>query len=150
MELNIESIPDSDNGFINLQKAIQQKVDELEDFINAKQITISAEYINQTVREINPILLDILLNNLMINAIKYNLELDGLITIRLDAHTLTFENTSEIQKIEKQFLFERFTKSSTSSSLGVGLSLIKKIIEAFNWQITYTHKNNIHTFKIYL
>ena len=51
---------------------------------------------------------------------------------------------------EKQFLFERFTKSSTSASLGVGLSLIKKIIEAFNWQITYSHKNNIHTFKIYL
>jgi signal transduction histidine kinase len=135
---------------INLQHTIQQKIDELEDFISAKQIIVSPEFKTQTIKNINPILFDILLNNLMINAIKYNLEQDGVIIIRLDEHTLTIENTSDIGKIEKEFLFERFTKSSTSSSLGVGLSLIKKIIEAFNWQITYSHKNNIHTFKIYL
>lgn len=135
---------------INLQYTIQQKIDELEDFISAKQIIVSPEFKTQTIKNINPILFDILLNNLMINAIKYNLEQDGVIIIRLDEHTLTIENTSDIGKIEKEFLFERFTKSSTSSSLGVGLSLIKKIIEAFNWQITYSHKNNIHTFKIYL
>ncbi len=135
---------------INLQYTIQQKIDELEDFISAKQIIISPEFKTQTIKNINPILFDILLNNLMINAIKYNLEQDGIIIIRLDEHTLTIENTSDIGKIEKEFLFERFTKSSTSSSLGVGLSLIKKIIEAFNWQITYSHKNNIHIFKIYL
>jgi signal transduction histidine kinase len=135
---------------IHLQHTIQQKIDELEDFINAKRIIVSTEFKTQNIKNINPILFDILLNNLMINAIKYNLELDGVIIIRLDEHTLTIENTSDIGKIEKEFLFERFTKSSTSSSLGVGLSLIKKIIEAFNWQITYSHKNNIHTFKIYL
>jgi len=135
---------------IHLQHAIQQKINELEDFISAKQITISTEFKTQNKKYINPILFDILLNNLMINAIKYNLDQDGKIIIRLDEHTLTIENTSNIGKIEKKFLFERFTKSSTSSSLGVGLSLIKKIIEAFNWQITYSHKYNIHTFKIYL
>lgn len=135
---------------INLQKTIQLKIEELDDFISAKQITISTEFKTQNIKDINPILFDILLNNLIINAIKYNLESNGDILIRLDEHTLTIENTSTIEKIEKQFLFERFTKSSTSASLGVGLSLIKKIIEAFNWQITYSHKNNIHTFKIYL
>jgi signal transduction histidine kinase len=135
---------------IDLQLAIQQKLEELEDFIGAKQITISTEYKSQNIKNINPILFDILLNNLMINAIKYNLDPYGEIIIRLDEHTLTIENTSDIGKIEKEFLFERFTKSSTSSSLGVGLSLIKKITEAFNWQITYSHKNTIHTFKLYL
>ena len=138
------------NQPINLQKTIQLKIEELDDFISAKQITISTEFKTQNIKDINPILFDILLNNLIINAIKYNLESNGDIAIRLDEHTLTIENTSTIEKIEKQFLFERFTKSSTSASLGVGLSLIKKIIEAFNWQITYSHKNNIHTFKIYL
>jgi signal transduction histidine kinase len=135
---------------IDLQLAIQQKLEELEDFIGAKQITISTEFKSPNIKNINPILFDILLNNLMINAIKYNLDPHGEIIIRLDEHTLTIENTSDIEKIEKHFLFERSTKSSTSSSLGVGLSLIKKITEAFNWQITYSHKNNIHTFKLYL
>ena len=135
---------------IDLQLAIQQKLEELEDFIGAKQITISTEFKSPNIKNINPILFDILLNNLMINAIKYNLDPHGEIIIRLDEHTLTIENTSDIEKIEKHFLFERSSKSSTSSSLGVGLSLIKKITEAFNWQITYSHKNNIHTFKLYL
>jgi len=134
---------------IDLQLAIQQKLEELEDFIGAKQITISTEFKSPNIKNINPILFDILLNNLMINAIKYNLDPHGEIIVRLDEHTLTIENTSDIEKIEKHFLFERSTKSSTSSSLGVGLSLIKKITEAFNWQITYSHKNNIHTFKLY-
>ncbi len=138
------------NESINLQHAIQQKIDEIEDFISAKEISIFTHFMDNTTKNINPILFDILLNNLMINAIKYNLETNGEIIISLDEHTLTIENTSDIDKIEKEFLFERFTKSSTSASLGVGLSLIKKIIEAFNWQITYSHKNNIHTFKIYL
>lgn len=138
------------NEPIDLQNAIHQKIEELEDFITAKQITISTQINGKTIQDINPILLDILLNNLMINAIKYNLDQFGEINFRLTEHTLTIENTSDIGKIEKQFLFERFTKSSTSASLGVGLSLIKKITEAFNWQITYSHKNNIHTFKIYI
>jgi hypothetical protein len=32
--------------------------------------------------------------------------------------------------------------------LGVGLSLIKKIVDFYNWQISYSYKDNIHKFKI--
>ena len=70
--------------------------------------------------------------------------------IVIDENTFSIENTSRIDKIDKQFIFERFKKNSTSGSLGVGLSLIKKVVDFFNWQITYTHKDGMHKFKIYM
>ena len=95
-------------------------------------------------------LLPILLNNLFINAIKYNLEEDGFIKIIIDENSFSVENASPHNKIERQFIFERFNKSAESGSLGVGLSLIKKIVEFYNWQITYACKDDIHKFKIFM
>lgn len=134
---------------INLVNAINEKLEILEDFIEAKQIQIKKEFNKSVEKEVNSVLLTILLNNLFINAIKYNLETDGYIRIILEENSLTIENTSPIDKIDRQYLFER-NKKSTSGSLGVGLSLIKKIVDFFNWQITYSHKEGVHKFKIYM
>jgi len=135
---------------INLIDCIEVKLEELEDFIEAKQITIIKEFNTNVFKDLNPVLSDILFNNIFINAIKYNIEIGGTIKIILNTESFSIENTSNRNKIDKRFLFERFTKSSTSGSLGVGLSLIKKIIDYFNWQIAYTHKDGVHKFKIYL
>jgi signal transduction histidine kinase len=55
-------------------------------------------------------LLNILLNNLLINAINYNLEKGGTIKVELNENYFSIENTSNQKKIDKQFIFERFTK----------------------------------------
>jgi signal transduction histidine kinase len=135
---------------IELTQAIDEKIDVLEDFIEAKQITVQKCYNKQIVKDINPVLLTILLNNLFINAIKYNLEENGTIKITVDEDSFTVENTSYIDKIDRQFLFDRFNKNSISGSLGLGLSLIKKIVDFYNWQVTYSHKEGTHKFKIYM
>lgn len=139
-----------DKCLIELTLAIEEKLDVLSDFIEAKNIVIQKEYNKIIQKEVNPVLLTILLNNLFINAIKYNLEDGGTIRIMVDENSLTIENSSPLEKIDKQFMFERFKKNSTSGSLGVGLSLIKKVIDFFNWQITYSYKDNLHKFKIYM
>lgn len=139
-----------DKNEIDLTVAIDEKMEVLSDFIEAKNIVIKKEYNKIIKKEVNSVLLTILLNNLFINAIKYNLEDNGQIRITVDENSFTIENTSPIEKIDKQFIFERFKKNSTSGSLGVGLSLIKKVVDFFNWQITYSHKDNIHKFKIYM
>ncbi len=139
-----------DKCLIDLTLAIEEKLDVLSDFIEAKSIVIQKEYNKIIQKEVNPVLLTILLNNLFINAIKYNYEDKGTIRIMVDENSLTIENSSPLEKIDKQFMFERFKKNSTSGSLGVGLSLIKKVIDFFNWQITYSYKDNLHKFKIYM
>lgn len=135
---------------IELTQAFDEKIEVLDDFIEAKQITIERVYNKKIVKEVNPILLTILLNNLCINAIKYNLEEGGTIKITVDEDSFSVENTSYIEKINRQFLFDRFNKNSISGSLGLGLSLIKKIVDFYNWQVTYSHKDGIHKFKIYM
>lgn len=135
---------------IELTQAFDEKIEVLEDFIEAKEIKIEKYYNKQITKEINPILLTILLNNLCINAIKYNLEEGGTIKITVDEDSFSVENTSYIDKIDRQFLFDRFNKNSISGSLGLGLSLIKKIVDFYNWQVTYSHKDGVHKFKIYM
>jgi signal transduction histidine kinase len=139
-----------DKNTIDLTDAIEEKLDVLADFIEAKNITIKKEYNKVIKKEVNPVLLTILLNNLFINAIKYNISDQGSIRIIIDENSFTIENSSPLEKIDKQFMFERFKKNSTSGSLGVGLSLIKKVVDFFNWQITYSYKDGLHRFKIYM
>lgn len=135
---------------IDLVQAINEKIEVLEDFIEAKEIVVEKVFNAQVTKEVNPVLLTILLNNLFINAIKYNLEKQGIIKITLDEDSISVENTSISDKIGKQFLFDRFNKNSISGSLGLGLSLIKKIVDFYNWHVTYSHKDGIHKFKIYM
>jgi signal transduction histidine kinase len=135
---------------IDLLQAIDEKIEVLEDFIEAKQIVIEKVFNSAVTKEVNPVLLTILLNNLFINAIKYNLEQHGKIKITVDEDSFTVENTSAVEKINKQFLFERFNKNSISGSLGLGLSLIKKVVDFYNWHVTYSCKDGVHKFKIYM
>ncbi len=135
---------------IDLVQAIEEKIEVLEDFIEAKQIVVQKVFNANVTKEVNPVLLTILLNNLFINAIKYNLEEKGSIKITLNEDSFSVENQSPSDKIDKQFLFDRFNKNSISGSLGLGLSLIKKIVDFYNWHITYSHKDGTHKFKIYM
>jgi signal transduction histidine kinase len=135
---------------INLNHAIDEKIEILEDFIEAKQIVVEKKFNRNVTKDVNQILLTILLNNLFINAIKYNWEENGTIKITVDEDSFTVENTSYADKIDKQFLFDRFNKNSISGSLGLGLSLIKKIVDFYNWHVTYSCKEGVHKFKIYM
>lgn len=135
---------------VNINDAIEEKLEVLEDFVEAKNISIEKDYKFNLTVNINEYLLSIMLNNLFINAIKYSPEEGGKIKIAIDENSFSVENKSFVDKIDKDFLFERFNKTSTSGSLGVGLSLIKKIVDFYNWQITYRYKDGVHKFKIYI
>ena len=139
-----------ETSLINLAHVFDEKINILEDFLEAKSIVIERVYNKVVIKEINADLLSILLDNLLINAIKYNLEESGMIKITIDEESFSVENTSFKEKINPQFLFERFNKNSISGSLGLGLSLIKRIVDFYNWHVSYSCKDGIHKFKIYL
>lgn len=133
---------------IDLSLAIQKVLEELEDFIEAKNITIQLDLV-PVKKKINPMVLSILLNNLLINAIKHNLPTAGTIYITLDKSRLSIKNTALIQEIDQKHLFERFKSYSTSpDSIGLGLSIIKKIIHIIEWDINYRYYDNLHEFEI--
>lgn len=133
---------------IDLSAAIKEVLEELKDFIEAKKITVQLNLISVR-KEINPVVLSILLNNLLINSIKHNLPADGYIYITLNEYKLCIKNTALIEEINQKHLFERFKSYSTNpDSIGLGLSIIKKIVYILNWDVKYHYQNKLHEFEI--
>ena len=84
------------------------------------------------------------------NAPLIDAETKGEVTDMIGTANIDLNPLFKGDKIDKQFLFDRFNKNSISGSLGLGLSLIKKIVDFYNWHVTYSCKDGVHKFKIYM
>ena len=115
---------------------------------SAKNISIKTTIENEIKIESNSTLVEILINNLMLNAIRHNIA-NGQILIAISGNVLTVSNTSLLQSLDTDKLFIRFSKSTSSEQgNGLGLAIIKKITDLNNWQIDYSFKNNLHIFRV--
>lgn len=115
----------------------------------SKNLHIETELDEEQTIKANPVLVEILLNNLFLNAIRHNVE-NGKIRIELLAGKLTFSNTGNPKALLEENLFNRFSKSTTSQSgNGLGLAIVKKIADLNHWQMLYEFKDNLHTFSIH-
>jgi signal transduction histidine kinase len=89
-----------------------------------------------------------LASNLISNAVRHNVE-NGFIKISTVNNTLTISNSGNSLKIGTDHLFNRFTKgSSNPESVGLGLSIVKKIVNYYNLSINYDYSNYTHEIKI--
>ncbi|MDO6736461.1 HAMP domain-containing sensor histidine kinase [Wenyingzhuangia sp. 2_MG-2023] len=94
----------------------------------------------------NPILLEILINNLFLNAIKHNI-FSGSIHISITENCLAFTNTGTNVALNSEKIFSRFSKAATSKNgNGLGLAIVKKITDLNHWKITYSYTNHHHCF----
>jgi len=91
---------------------------------------------------------EVLCSNLLLNAIRHN-KINGKILIYIENNKLTISNTGTASSIKSETLFNRFSKVSTSEKgSGLGLAIVKKIVDINNWPISYSYKNNLHSFTI--
>ncbi|PSL46414.1 signal transduction histidine kinase [Chitinophaga niastensis] len=118
-----------------------------EELIREKQLTIQKEMVDTAPWPLHPALTDIMVSNLLGNAIKYNY-LHGTINIRLTTNSFSISNTSQIHEIPADMLFQRFKKQSNgyTNSNGLGLAIIKKIADSYQLTLTYGYENGWHTF----
>ena len=115
---------------------------------SAKNISIKTVLQNEIKIESNLTLVEILVNNLILNAIRHNV-FNGQILIAISKNMLTISNTSQHQSLETDKLFFRFSKSTSSEQgNGLGLSIIKKITDLNQWQINYSFQNDLHNFQV--
>lgn len=90
----------------------------------------------------------ILINNLLKNSYVHNIN-DGEISVTIDTNKLIIKNTSDIGELNSKSIFERFYQGSKKEgSTGLGLALVKSIIEVEKLRISYTYSNNLHCFEI--
>jgi signal transduction histidine kinase len=96
----------------------------------------------------NVSLADIMISNLLNNAIKHNI-LGGELIINLIPRELSIKNSGKALRIEPEKLFDRFVKESTSNeSIGLGLSLVKQICETYNFKVSYNYEHSRHEIKV--
>ena len=129
---------------VNISLLINKLLANYEELVAAKLIAIS-KIIEKDIRlNMNEALAEILISNLITNAIKHNIE-GGSIEIELRSKYLSIKNTGLVLESDPCEMFERFKKSKvTSESLGLGLSIVKKICEKYGFVIAYTYSDDLH------
>lgn len=133
---------------INLKEAIEKHFDFFTEQAKAKNLIIKTEMNEAIAVKSNPVLAEILISNLFLNAIRHNVS-DGQVLVILSNHSLTFSNTGQSQTLVADKLFNRFSKSNPSEQgNGLGLAIIKKIADLNNWKISYSFANNFHSFSV--
>lgn len=133
---------------VNFTESITKQLDFFIEQAQAKNITVNTNLAANTMVKTNPFLGEVLISNLFLNAIHHNSE-NGSINVTLDSERLVFSNTGTSASLQTDKLFERFSKTNTSSKgNGLGLSIIKKIVENNGWTIDYHFKDTLHFFEI--
>jgi signal transduction histidine kinase len=141
-----------DTTEISFNDLICKTIDIYEEFLKYKNINVHIEQNADLLCVINASLAEILLNNLVNNAIKHNVE-NGYINFTLNSNSLIIENSGNIlsDNIKPSELFNRFRKSgNVENSVGLGLAIVKKICDTYYFTISYEQIANIHKIEIRL
>lgn len=121
-----------------------QLLDDFESRIDFMELDVQKDYQSTLKININPTLCEILISNLINNAIKHNVKY-GWIKIRITNNQIIVSNSGKILTKPTSEMFERFTKDENNpDSLGLGLSIVKLICEYSNLDIGYYHKQGVH------
>jgi two-component system sensor histidine kinase ArlS len=133
---------------VSVNEIIQKQAPFFTEQAEARNISITIETKEEIVIKANPILIEIVVSNLFLNAIKHNIP-NGTIKIVSNKKSLSFSNSGENKTLDDSKLFQRFSKTNaTLFGNGLGLSIIKKIVEQNHWKINYQFQNNLHFFEI--
>lgn len=131
---------------VNFSEALKETILQYEDIIEMGGKTLNVSIQDNIYISINLMLLQIVLSNLINNASRHNIE-NGIVEITLTSTFLEIKNTGNPSNLTNENIFNRFKKgTSGSSSLGIGLALVKKIVDVYGYKITYKTQNNLHIF----
>ena len=144
----IENLEFSGVQKINLSEVFEQITEEFEELIALKGIDSNIKKDAENIIEADPILIEIMITNLINNAIKHNVK-DGFIEIQVDQDGFSITNSGDSITDNPNKLFERFAKSNQSnSSLGLGLAIVKKICNVFGYNIEYICDTDRHKISV--
>jgi signal transduction histidine kinase len=133
---------------IDFCKLIGSRLEYLEELFALKQIELSVHLDVPVTISIHPLLADILINNLLSNALKHNFN-HGKLLISSETNKITFSNTGRQPMIDPSKLFKRFVKNNTSEeSTGLGLAITAEICRVNHLRLDYAYLNDLHVFTL--
>jgi two-component system sensor histidine kinase QseC len=133
---------------ISFCKITGNVISAFDEWIKLKQLTIIKELDKNIALKIHPSLAEMLVSNLISNAIRHNIE-GGFIYIKLQSSTLQISNTGSPPTIPVDELFKRFKKSNQSAnSIGLGLAIVKQICDVSQFSVNYYYADGWHSLVI--
>ena len=135
---------------INLGQQLERTLRQFDDQVMLKNIRIEKMIDPEFFISINPVLVEVLLSNLLQNAIRHNVA-GGKINIRLSDKELHITNTGLPFSGDPNEMFSRFRKSDQSNeSIGLGMAIIKQVCDHYGLPVRYTVEGDIHSINIRL
>lgn len=129
-------------------RAAKESVAAFEELIEIKSIELKKDIGKDVPVKFHPALADILLNNLLSNAIRHNVT-DGKIELTLTHQSLLVKNTGNPPTVPTEELFQRFKKGNPyDNSIGIGLSIVKQICDLNKMPLRYVYANGWHTVEV--
>ncbi len=133
---------------INVSFLLNSCIENYEELATIKNISIEKNISENIFIEINDSLAEILISNIILNAIKHNYQ-NGNIKIKLTSNSIIVSNTGDAPHENTGKLFERFKKDSSSAdSIGLGLAIVKSICDTYGFAVSYHYKEEMHIVKI--
>lgn len=134
---------------IPLDKIVKEKLIQFEELTESRRLKVTTD-ITPAIICCNKELLDILLNNLLNNAIRYNLE-NGEIFILVSTNKMVIANSSSIPALDEKLVFQRFYRHNDTQQEGngLGLSIVKQICSVAGFSIEYLYQDSRHQFHIH-
>ncbi len=133
---------------LDFSSEVEKMLNEFKELIELKSITLTTEIEPGVSVEMDDVLCELLLTNLINNAIRHNWE-DGTIHISLTKEALEVVNSGPDLEGDPNELFQRFKKSNqSSSSLGLGLAIVQKICDLYSCRLEYSQANKQHRMKV--
>ena len=133
---------------IDLAALLKSRIREFEDILAHKKIGLREDLKQDFEVIMSPALAEVLLNNILSNAIRHNFT-NGNIFLESRDNYLRISNTGNELKANPERLFERFKKESAGAdSLGLGLAIVRQICDNYNLEVEYTYQDTIHSLLI--
>jgi signal transduction histidine kinase len=126
---------------------LHQSMEILQEHFEQKNISVIENISSNIIVKYNSSLAEILINNLIINAIRHT-PAEGSISVKLTDSVFEVAN-SGTAKLNTDFLFKRFSKlSADNNGSGLGLAIISEICKLHHWTVSYRFENNMHIFSV--
>lgn len=144
----IENSQYMEKDAINISELLENMVPQLETIAAGKQIRLLARFQPAVTITGNRALVEVLLNNLITNAIRYS-PADSEISLILSANNFIIANPGD-RSLQTEQLFKRFaTAAANVPGTGLGLALVKQICNRYNWKIQYSFSGQQHIFSLH-
>ncbi|MBS1491065.1 MAG: hypothetical protein JSS93_11105 [Bacteroidetes bacterium] len=143
----IDSLSFLEREKINLKEFLEKLILVYQPEANQKTISFQVSLHQQEIF-FNPLLLDILLSNLLSNAIRHTSP-GNTISVLLSVQQMTISNPGEALPFESEKIFNRFQKGSSKTGAGIGLAIVKRIAETTGISVRYEFYNDTHFFSVF-